>query len=210
MHQVLQPESARLRLDEMSRVVRHDVFGALRVDRMHASHFELHQHLAFSCLRRGASARYLFPSACLQDAAATSFLRRIAAEGAEVRIAKELESNLLVCDQQTVLLSEHPDAPDRKALLSQEPGLVRNVTGLFGTAWAHATDFTESLPPTPLTPDHRQLLALLLRPGKDVTRARELGVSIRTFHRRVASLYEQLGVASRTEVALVAHEYVGG
>lgn len=57
-----------------------------------------------------------------------------------------------------------------------------------------------------LTPDQRALLAALARGGRDEIVARRLGVSTRTFRRRLAELMRQLGATSRFQAgAKAAH-----
>ncbi|GGU48153.1 hypothetical protein GCM10010211_10400 [Streptomyces albospinus] len=152
--------------------------------------------------------RYLFDSAALDDASTRAYIRQISAAGAEIRIAADLKSNLLICDNRSALLYTNPEDPEGGAVITKESDLVV-VRGLFSQAWEQATglgQLTEER--LRLAPADQELLALILKPGKDLARARELGVSLRTFHRRVADLYERLGVTSRTEAALIARQYI--
>lgn len=57
-----------------------------------------------------------------------------------------------------------------------------------------------------LTPEQRALLAALARGGRDEIVARRLGISTRTFRRRLTELMRQLGATSRFQAgAHAAH-----
>ncbi|MFE2758229.1 response regulator transcription factor [Actinosynnema sp. NPDC059335] len=52
----------------------------------------------------------------------------------------------------------------------------------------------------------RQLLRLMGTGALDETIAREMGVSVRTVHRRITRLQELLGVRSRFQLGVIARE----
>ncbi len=186
-----------------------DVWCAVRFERLGAEGFSLYSYLSSRCLRRGVRIRFLASKAALDDAHVAAFMRRVSADGATVRLADELDSHVLVADKRTALIADEPGDPERAAIETEEPGLVCNMAALYRLAWRQAVDFDVFIGDRlDLSPEDQQLLLLITGPGKDTTRARELGVSLRTFHRRVADLYERLGVTSRVEAALVARDLV--
>jgi DNA-binding NarL/FixJ family response regulator len=56
------------------------------------------------------------------------------------------------------------------------------------------------------TAETRQLLRLMGTGALDETIAREMGVSVRTVHRRITRLQELLGARSRFQLGVIAHE----
>ncbi|NUR05162.1 MAG: hypothetical protein HOY79_54280 [Streptomyces sp.] len=196
-------------IENLAFVTHSEVLGALRLDRLTPPGRELYEYLTFRWLRRGVKIHYLFDASVLNDASALTYVRQISAAGAGVRIAAALKSNLLICDNRSALLCANSEEPEDGAVVTKEPDLVTVVRDLFSQAWEQAGGLGQvAEEPCCLTPADQELLTLILKPGKDRIRARELGVSLRTFHRRVADLYERLGVSSRTEAALVAREYI--
>ncbi|MFF9409880.1 hypothetical protein ACF1B0_30805 [Streptomyces anandii] len=186
-----------------------EISSAVRFERLGAESFSLYSYLASRCLRRGLNIRFLVAKAALDEAHVVAFMRRIGADGAAIRVADELDSHVLVADNRAALIADEPGDPETAAIVTQEPGLVCNMAALYRLAWEQAVDFDAFMENRlDLSPADQQLLELITRPGKDVTRARALGVSLRTFHRRVADLYERLGVTSRVEAALVARNLV--
>ncbi|MFK8846530.1 hypothetical protein [Streptomyces sp. Ac-502] len=199
----------REQIEDLAFATHRDVLAALRLDRLTPARFELHEYLTLRWIRRGVAIRYLLDSAALDDASIRAYVRQISAAGAEIRTAPGLQSNLLICDNRSALLYTNPEDPDDGAMVTTEADLVAVVRGLFSQAWKQATTLGQLAEVRLcLEPTDQQLINLILKPGKDLARARELGVSLRTFHRRVADLYERLGVTSRTEAALVAREYM--
>ncbi|MDT7788025.1 MAG: hypothetical protein QOF58_6444, partial [Pseudonocardiales bacterium] len=85
------------------------------------------------------------------------------------------------------------------------PHLVQGIQSLFEAAWHGATDlasyqarFTEL--------GAREILEQLASGCKDETAARALGVSLRTYRRRVAELMDVLGASSRFQAGARARE----
>ncbi|MFE9448699.1 hypothetical protein [Streptomyces sp. NPDC006739] len=209
VHRLRGSAEIRDHIENVAFVTHYEVLGALRLDRLTPTGWELYEYLTFRWLRRGVRIRYLLDPSVLKDASALAYARQISAAGAGVRIAAELKSNLLICDNRSAVFCTNSEDPEDGAVVTREPDLVTVVRDLFSQAWEQAGGLGQVAEESCcLTPADQELLALILKPGKDLARARELGVSLRTFHRRVADLYERLGVSSRTEAALVAREYI--
>ncbi|MFD9511210.1 hypothetical protein [Streptomyces mirabilis] len=188
---------------------RQEVWCAVRFERLGAEGFGLYSYLSSRCLRRGLRVRFLVAKAALDEAHVMAFMRRINADGAAVRLTDELESHVLVADRVAALIADQPQDPEKAAIVTEEPGVVCNMAALYRLAWEQAVDFdTFMADRLDFSPEDQQLLELITRPGKDASRARDLGVSLRTFHRRVANLYGRLGVTSRMEAVLVARDLV--
>ncbi|WP_333736250.1 hypothetical protein [Streptomyces sp. IBSBF 2806] len=196
-------------LEQMLFEARQEVWCAVRFERLGVEGFSLYSYLSSRCLRRGLRVRFLVARAALDEAHVVAFLRRISGDGAAVRLADGLDSHVLVADKTAALIADEPQDPEKAAIMTEEPGVVCNMAALYRLAWEQAVDFGELMGNRfDLSSEDQQLLELITRPGKDTARARDLGVSLRTFHRRVADLYERLGVTSRVEAVLVARDLV--
>ena len=87
-------------------------------------------------------------------------------------------------------------------------GVVPQTTSAFrsaGPATSPVPDDEDSADPEP-TEATRHLLRLLRTGAIDGTIARELGVSLRTVHRRVTRLQNLLGARSRFELGVITCE----
>ncbi|MFD1047505.1 DNA-binding response regulator, partial [Kibdelosporangium lantanae] len=84
--------------------------------------------------------------------------------------------------------------------------VVRAMTGLFGTAWANALRHdTRTVDVS--SPYTEHLLRSLYSGLPDETAAAEIGLSVRTYRRHVAALLRDMGVTSRFQAGVRAHEF---
>jgi len=83
------------------------------------------------------------------------------------------------------------------------PSIARQVVARATQPPAHA-DAADALP---LTPREIEILCLLAQGCDNATIARQLVVTTRTIQNAVSTIYDKLGVTSRTQAALVAIRY---
>jgi DNA-binding NarL/FixJ family response regulator len=88
------------------------------------------------------------------------------------------------------------------------PALVGAVYALFEAAWETATDLKAFLrgEQPHLDAESRRVLRALGSGATDETAARELGMSLRTYRRRVAELLDALDAGSRFQAGVRAGE----
>lgn len=92
--------------------------------------------------------------------------------------------------------------------MTTAPTLVGGVHALFEAAWEAATDldgFPRAQRPQ-LDAESRTVLRALGSGVTDATAARELGMSLRTYRRRVAELLDTLDTGSRFQAGMRAGE----
>ncbi|WP_344449356.1 DNA-binding response regulator [Actinocorallia aurantiaca] len=150
--------------------------------------------------------RKLFSPAVLADERARTHLREVAAAGAEVRVAATpLPHETIIIDRRLMILAG-PDSPSREYTVTASPGLVGGVLSLFEAAWEASRDFESWLPGDlpHLEPDARAVLRALSSGLTDETASRRLGLSLRTYRRRVADLMTTLQADSRFQAGLRA------
>jgi DNA-binding NarL/FixJ family response regulator len=90
----------------------------------------------------------------------------------------------------------------------RSPEVVKSVRSLYWATWNASVDLAEfrrSRPPA-LNEQSREILRLMGGGYKDETAARHLGLSLRTYRRRVAEILALLDAESRFQAGLRAHE----
>ncbi|MFI9582384.1 DNA-binding response regulator [Streptomyces sp. NPDC052236] len=161
----------------------------------------------------GLSVRKLYTARALSDPASERRLVRIAALGAHVRIcAAPLAHEAIVIDRRIAILAGSPVHGTRTYTVVRSPDVVEGVRSLFRAAWESAVDladFRRARPPV-LSEQARHILRMLSAGHTDEAASRQLGMSLRTYRRRVAELMVMLGATSRFQAGIRAREFDGG
>lgn len=167
--------------------------------------------------RDGArQARKLYSAAVLADERDRQLVREMTEHGIQVRIAATplLQGTVFIDRRIMILTGPTPSTSSargrrhRTYTMSAEPALVSGAYALFEAAWETATDLAAFLDPARprLDEQARQVLYALGSGMTDVTASRELGMSLRTYRRRVAELLVALGADSRFQAGMRAGE----
>jgi DNA-binding NarL/FixJ family response regulator len=132
------------------------------------------------------------------------------AAGAQVRISGgALPHETIIIDQRIAIIAGGHTPAGREYSVTSSPALVAGVNDLFRAAWSAAADFgsylTREAPPL-LEESSREVLRALGEGLTDEAAARRLGVSLRTYRRRVADLLLALEADSRFQAGLRAGE----
>ncbi|HEY3608383.1 MAG TPA: DNA-binding response regulator [Pseudonocardiaceae bacterium] len=155
----------------------------------------------------GVTVRKMYNPSALADPADAGHLLEVAAAGVDVRIClAELAHETIIIDRRVVILAGPPVAGVREYSVVFAPEVVAGVRSLFLTTWQAATELAEYLPASPPHLDEQGLtiLRLLSAGQKDETAARSMGLSVRTYRRRVAELMTLLGAESRFQAGVRA------
>jgi DNA-binding NarL/FixJ family response regulator len=137
-------------------------------------------------------------------------LGQIMAAGALVRVSgSALPHETIIVDQRIAIIAGGHTPAGREYTLTSSPALVAGVNDLFQAAWSAATDFgsylTREAPPL-LDDPARAVLRALGEGLTDEAASRRLGMSLRTYRRRVAALLTALEADSRFQAGLRAGE----
>ena len=160
-----------------------------------------------AALEGGRRSRAIYPARALEEAPQVIFQR--ASAGEEVRIIAEVPSRLAIVGEAGALLPAEWGSTDDRRLVVREPGLLTALTVLFDELWDRAI----VVPGVGIAPDpvaisatmaRTMLLRQLSQGAKDEQIARSLGISLRTVRRRMADLFEELGVESRFQAGVEA------
>ncbi len=122
--------------------------------------------------------------------------------------ATALPHETIVIDRRVAILAGLDSPAGREYTLTTAPALVGGVYALFEAAWETATvlkAFLHGDRPR-LDRESRRVLRALGSGATDETAARELGMSVRTYRRRVASLLHALEAGSRFQAGVRAGE----
>jgi DNA-binding NarL/FixJ family response regulator len=135
-------------------------------------------------------------------------LRQIMAAGGQVRIGQgTLPHETIIIDERIAIIAGGHTPAGRAYTVTTSPALVAGVNDLFLAAWSAAADFgsylTGDAPPL-LDDSAREVLGALGEGLTDEAASRRLGVSLRTYRRRVADLLTTLEAGSRFQAGLRA------
>ncbi|MFI0483468.1 DNA-binding response regulator [Actinomadura sp. 9N215] len=148
--------------------------------------------------------------AALADEASERHLVEINRAGARVRICTTaLPHETIIVDRRVAILAGPPAGGVREYTVVRSPSVVRGVVSLFEATWDKATDlddYRRDRPPA-LSDESVRILRLLADGLKDESAARRLGMSLRTYRRRVAEILTLLDADSRFQAGLRAHEF---
>lgn len=188
--QLIQQAGERVVLVQSSLTSSAHVFG-------HHLLFRLHIEL----LARGGEIRMLVPGTLLEEASVTPLLTKFAASGAQIRISPHELPTAAVFDRQVGLLGS-----DRGVQLDLigTPAAARAMSVLYDVAWERAAELRPAH--TAWMEDERlvDILRTVSQGYTDDQAARILGLSVRTYRRRVAALLVRLGAASRFQAGVRA------
>ena len=161
-----------------------------------------------AALRRAGSARIrkIYRSGLLLDAvSAQELARRRDRHDAQIRITTDELGETIVVDRKVAILAgERHEGPRSYSVITQ-PETVQGVVSLFDTVWRSATDLdvydAQVAEIRRLAP---AVLDLLGQGVKDESAARQLGLGVRTYRRRVGELMAALGAESRFQAGVRA------
>ncbi len=163
-------------------------------------------------LTSGIRIRVIYAVESLREEGMLAKVLKDVAAGEDARVLRSVPMKLLVVDRTWAILplTASETGTRGSAVLVHRSRLTDALVSLFEALWAQASaivrtadlttgDDTASGPPPDL-----ELLQLLAAGLKDEAIARHLGVSERTLRRRVTTLIDRLGAASRFQAGIQA------
>lgn len=157
-------------------------------------------------LAHGVLVRGIYDVSALEIPGKLRLAQEAAAAGEQARISPEVPMKLAIADRKSAILplstaaSAHADS----AVIVHSSTLLDALVTLFEVLWR------ASLPlPAATSGGHAglpdpELFTLLAAGLKDEAVARQLGVSLRTIHRRVSEMMDLLGARTRFQAGLLA------
>ncbi|WP_067488356.1 helix-turn-helix transcriptional regulator [Actinomadura hibisca] len=152
----------------------------------------------------------LYTPQALADEESERHLVELERHGARVRICQApIPHETIVIDDRVAILAGEPVRGVREYTVVRTPGVVAGVLSLYWATWENSTDLTDyrrTRPPA-LSDQSREILRMLGSGLKDERAAPRLGLSLRTYRRRVAEILTLLDADSRFQAGLRAHEF---
>jgi DNA-binding NarL/FixJ family response regulator len=150
----------------------------------------------------GVHIRKLYRPGVLLDPTGAQHAHFVAETGAEVRITTSELTEAMVVDRRVAIL-----AGSGSFTVVWIPAVVAGVHSLFDSAWRDSSELAD------YERDHGEvcsmaprMLELLGSGAKDGVAARSMGLSLRTYRRRVTELMATLGATSRFQAGARARE----
>ncbi|MFI0349032.1 DNA-binding response regulator [Actinomadura sp. 9N407] len=151
----------------------------------------------------------LYNAQALATEASERHVLAMAARGVEVRICTtRLRQETIIIDRRVAIMAGPPVQGVRTYTAVRSPDVIESMRTLYWATWESATELAEyrrDRPPA-LGEESLEILRLLGGGHKDETAARRLGLSLRTYRRRVAEILTLLDADSRFQAGRRAHE----
>ena len=158
-------------------------------------------------MARGLVVRKLYRSGILLDPLCARYANAVQAFGGEVRITPDELNETIVIDNRIAILAGDLSHGVRSYSVVTVPEVVQGVSSLYAAAWRSATALsTWDRRVAELREIAPRILEVLASGGKDETAARTLGLSVRTYRRRVAELMTALGADTRFQAGARARD----
>ncbi|MFI8849344.1 DNA-binding response regulator [Streptomyces sp. 891-h] len=157
----------------------------------------------------GFVSRKLLSPVALADEEARAHLQKVRSKGAAVRISSSpMPHETILIDRRVMILAGRHTPTGREYTVTTSQALVDGVHSLFQAIWDTAADLNTYLHSNvpDLDADGRMIFQALASGLTDASAAKRLGISLRTYRRRVADLMVGLEAESRFQAGLRAGE----
>ncbi|MFI9007064.1 DNA-binding response regulator [Actinosynnema sp. NPDC053489] len=166
-----------------------------------------HPHAEVAPQPPGLRVRKLFRLSTLLDQRWGHHARTMADRGADVRISAHDVNETILLDGRVAILAGDESRGARSYSVITQPEVVHGIASLFEAAWRAGTELAvHEARMAELRAFAPGVLDSLNRGWTDEAAARALGVSLRTYRRRVAELMAALGASSRFQAGARARE----
>jgi len=161
----------------------------------------------FNLIDRGGAARVIYERAAIEMPGRLDDLEVGLAHGEQTRVLPELPTKLIIVDDVIAILPLQ-SAPEEleSSVVVHESGLLRAISALFESLWQVAMPLRlpgsadDDQPDGPA--DEEQRILVLMSAGlPDDVIARQLGLSERTYQRRVQAMMRRLHAQTRFQLA---------
>ena len=121
-----------------------------------------------------------------------------------MRLLPSLPIRLIIVDRKVAAVPIDPQDATVGALILHDIGTVSAMVALFEAYWRDGRPIPGDNPTDEYSPMDKTILRLLASGAKDEAVARQLGVSVRTVRRAIATLMERLNADSRFALGIHA------
>lgn len=161
----------------------------------------------FNLIDRGGAARVIYERAAIEVPGRLDDLEVGLAHGEQARVLPELPTKLIIVDDVIAILPLQSAPEDlESSVVVHESGLLRAISALFEAFWQVAMPLRlpgsadDDRPDGPAEQE-RRILVLMSAGLPDDAIARQLGLSERTYQRRVQTMMRRLHAQTRFQLA---------
>ncbi|TDB74156.1 hypothetical protein E1264_41045 [Actinomadura sp. KC216] len=148
-------------------------------------------------LARGAAIRTLYGHTARYDPATVAYVEEITAAGAEVRMCDEVFDRLIIVDRRICFLPGPSGSPGAvTAVAVTVPAVVRYLADAFDRVWQRSGRFTAG----PGGQAENRTIRMLIDGETGTVIAKRLGISDRTFAKRIARMKSDYGVLTHFQL----------
>ena len=160
----------------------------------------------FDVLRRGVRVRGVYAAEALELPGALALAREARLAGEEARVGLAVPTKLAIADRRLAILPLTSEQEVDSALIVHPSTLLDALVALFELLWRTSLPLPgDDAAVDDPNPDP-ELVTLLMAGLKDEAVARQLGVSLRTVHRRNSALMAELDARTRFQAGLLASQ----
>jgi DNA-binding CsgD family transcriptional regulator/sugar-specific transcriptional regulator TrmB len=200
-------DAIRVKLEQLARLTRFQVLSLMPGGPQSPENMEASKPLDEELLGRSVEILTVYLDSVRNDQRSLAYVRWLVDAGGGVRTTPVLPLRMLIFDRERAVLPLHVDRTSDGIIILRGEGPVAAMCVLFHQIWQAAVPFGEepsTAPETPLTPQERAVLGLLIQGDTDDALARRLGVSRRTIGRIVSDIMCRLGARSRFQAGVYA------
>lgn len=201
----------RRRLEELTACAQREILSMSPAVGTSPSPWSVSGPVEAAVLARGVEIRTLHDDALAFNTTAQAHSRWLAGVGASIRILPRLPMRVIVIDGEAAVIPRNPHNPSDGALVVRHEAMVLALASLFAVSWAQSKPLPgEDAESEAWSPTEQAIVRILASGAKDDAAARQLGTSVRTVRRIVASLMSRAGVESRFALGIyaAAHNWV--
>jgi DNA-binding CsgD family transcriptional regulator len=199
-------DAVRQRLQGLADMARHEILSFAPPARNSSAARAASRRPDLEVLARGVVTRTLYVDSIVGEPEALRYAQELVAAGAKVRLVPNLPIRLIIVDHRIAAVPIDPQDGTVGALIVHETGTVSAMVALFEAYWRMARPMSAGPDDGEFSAMEIATLRLLASGAKDEAVARQLGVSVRTIRRAIASLMERLHAESRFELGTRAAE----
>lgn len=202
-------DDVRRRLVTLAMSTEHEVAAFVPGGPQPADILRSSRKLDSETLGRGVQMRTVYVESIRNSQETMRYARWLVKEGALVRTVPVLPLRMIIADRSLAIIPCAPGEPRQGALVVRHPGIVGVCLALFEEIWQSGSELAdaavsqEGAQEGP-TAQERELLRLLGLGHADEYVGRQLGVSLRTVRRMMATLMRRMGAKSRFQAGVKA------
>jgi len=191
-------------------IARHnEVLAGYAYPQLAEFYYSYFKRIWLPALRRGANIRTIYTDAVYSDADGISFIRDTVRAGCQARTVTHLPTAnhpaSVIIGRQVALLSTPAGGSDCRWSVHYGGNKVTSLLTYLEDLWNTAAPVDAADEPAGcLTPLEQRILHQLCLGAKDVSAARMLGISVRTYRRHVTAVCVRLNASSRFEAGVKA------